>query len=174
MPAFSTHVLARRDDPPNQMRGVSLANLRPRRCALKSVKPARPVAQHGRSSTTSIKARNVSFAPGPDQVTRMFLGILAPSLLHLYARVPDCSAAAPAGFRSGDPPNQVVGRAAVPNMQPRPSALKSPKRSLPTFHLPRSQPESAEEAKRARIRARRLEQILDTFWRRIPAWHHRG
>ncbi|SPQ93134.1 unnamed protein product (mitochondrion) [Plasmodiophora brassicae] len=147
MPAFSTHVLARRDDPPNQMRGVSLANLRPRRCALKSVKPARPVAQHGRSSTTSIKARNVSFAPGPDQVTR---------------------------FRSGDPPNQVVGRAAVPNMQPRPSALKSPKRSLPTFHLPRSQPESAEEAKRARIRARRLEQILDTFWRRIPAWHHRG
>ncbi|CEP01541.1 hypothetical protein PBRA_002147 [Plasmodiophora brassicae] len=135
MPAFSTRVPARRDDPPNQMRRTSLANMRPRRGALKSVKPARPVAQSGRSSTTSAKARNVSFAPG---------------------------------FRSGDPPNQVVGRAAVPNMQPRPSALKSAKRSWPTFHLPRVQPESGEEARRARIRARRLEQVLNTFWRRIP------
>ncbi|SPQ93185.1 unnamed protein product (mitochondrion) [Plasmodiophora brassicae] len=105
MPAFSTRVPARRDDPPNQMRRTSLANMRPRRGALKSVKPARPVAQSGRSSTTSAKARNVSFAPGPDQG----------------------------------------------------SAL-SAKRSWPTFHLPRVQPESGEEARRARIRARRLEQ----------------
>ncbi|CEP01576.1 unnamed protein product (mitochondrion) [Plasmodiophora brassicae] len=133
MPASSTRVPARREDPPNQVRRASSANMPPRRRALKSAKPACPVAQATRSPTTSTRARNVTFAPGPDQVTR---------------------------FRSGDPPNQVVGRAAVPNMQPRSSALKSAKRSLPTFHLPRAQPGAAKDAKRARIRARRVEKEI--------------